>query len=75
MNKIILNNPIVDYLIVAGILMLIFLFKKRASKNITRLVFFIFRKLGRNINEKEFFVDCFLFEPAIGNGAVGIYVI
>jgi MscS family membrane protein len=55
MNKIILNNPIVDYLIVSGILMLIFLFKKRASKNITRLVFFIFRKLGRNINEKEFF--------------------
>ncbi len=55
MNKIILNNPIVDYLIVTGILMLIFLFKKRASKNITRLVFFIFRKLGRNINEKEFF--------------------
>lgn len=55
MNKIILNNPLIDYLIVLGILMLILLFKKRASKNITRLVFFIFRKLGRNINEKEFF--------------------
>ena len=55
MNQFFLNNPVSDYLIVAGILLLIFLFKKRASKNITRLVFFIFRKLGRRINEQDFF--------------------
>jgi len=55
MHKIILNNRVSDYLIVIGILLLVYILKKRASKNITRLVFFIFRKMGRKINEKEFF--------------------
>ncbi len=54
-NRIVLNNPIGDYLVVALVLLVIFILKKRASKNITRLIFFLFRKLGRKINETEFF--------------------
>ena len=54
-NKILLNNPIGDYLVVGLVLLIIFILKKRASKNITRLIFFLFRKLGRRINETEFF--------------------
>ena len=54
-NKIVLNNPVGDYLVVALVLLIIFILKKRASKNITRLIFFLFRKLGRKINETEFF--------------------
>ena len=55
MNRIVLNNPLGDYLVVALLLLVIFILKKRASKNITRLIFFLFRKLGRKINETEFF--------------------
>ncbi|PHX74437.1 MAG: hypothetical protein CK547_03295 [Chitinophagaceae bacterium] len=54
-NRIVLNNPLGDYLVVALLLLVIFILKKRASKNITRLIFFLFRKLGRKINETEFF--------------------
>lgn len=50
-----LDNRISDYLIVGAVILLALVVKKRASKNITRLVFRIFRKLGRQINEKEFF--------------------
>ncbi len=55
MHEIIFNNRVSDYLIVIGILLLVYILKKRASKNITLLVFFVFRKMGRKINEKEFF--------------------
>lgn len=55
MRQIIWNNRVGDYLIVASILLLVYILKKRASKNITRVVFFVFRKMGRKINEKEFF--------------------
>ena len=55
MDKIILNNPLSDYLLVGGILLLILILKKSASRNITKLIFYIFRKLGRKINEAEFF--------------------
>lgn len=54
-NRVVLNNPIGDYLVVGIVLLVIFILKKRASKNITRLIFFLFRKLGRKINETEFF--------------------
>jgi MscS family membrane protein len=33
----------------------ILILKKSASRNITKLIFYIFRKLGRKINEAEFF--------------------
>ena len=55
MHRMIWNNRVSDYLIVVAVLLLVYILKKRASKNITRLVFFIFRKMGRKINEKEFF--------------------
>lgn len=55
MDKIILNNPLSDYLLVGGILLIILILKKSASRNITKLIFYIFRKLGRKINETEFF--------------------
>lgn len=55
MDKIILNNPVSDYLLVGGILLGILILKKSASRNITKLIFYIFRKLGRKINEAEFF--------------------
>lgn len=54
-RNIILDNPLSDYLIVAGILLLILVIREHASKNITRIIFFLFRKLGRKINEQEFF--------------------
>ena len=49
------DNHISDYLLVFGIILLVWVLKKRASKNITRLVFYIFKRLGRVIDEKEFF--------------------
>ena len=49
------DNTISDYLVVIGIIALAWLMKKRASKNITRLIFFVFRRMGRVIEEKEFF--------------------
>lgn len=55
LDTIVLNNLIKDYLIVAAVILLALIAKKRASKNITRLVFRLFRKMGRQINEKEFF--------------------
>lgn len=55
LDTVILNNPIRDYLIISAVVFLALVLKKRASKNITRLVFRVFRKMGRQINEKEFF--------------------
>ncbi len=55
LNKVVLDNPLVDYLVVAGFLLLVLILKKSASKKITRVVFYLFRKMGRTINEKEFF--------------------
>lgn len=49
------DNAISDYLLVLGIVLLVWLLKTRASKNITRLVFYLFRRMGRVIDEKEFF--------------------
>lgn len=54
-NKVVLDNPLVDYLMVLGFLLLVVILKKSASKKITRVVFYLFRKMGRTINEKEFF--------------------
>lgn len=55
MDKIVFNNLFSDYLLVGGVLLIILIFKKIASRNITKLIFFIFRKFGRRINEVEFF--------------------
>ena len=55
LNSVVLNNPMSDYLFVFGFILLVLILKKRASKNLTRLLFFGFRKMGRTINEKEFF--------------------
>jgi MscS family membrane protein len=49
------DNYISDYLIVFGIILLVWILKKRASKNITRLIFYVFKRMGRVIDEKEFF--------------------
>ena len=54
LNTVILNNPVSDYLLVFGIVIMVFILKKRASKNLTRLFFKGLRKMGRTINEKEF---------------------
>lgn len=54
-NKIILDNPLVDYLMAAGFILLVIVLKKSASKKITRVIFYVFRKMGRLINEQEFF--------------------
>jgi hypothetical protein len=54
-NKIILDNPLVDYLMAAGFIFLVIALKKSASKKITRVIFSFFRKIGRPINEQEFF--------------------
>ncbi len=49
------DNYISDYLIVFGIILLVWILKKRASKNITRLIFYVFKRMGRVIDENEFF--------------------
>lgn len=49
------ENSVSDYLLVLGIILLVWLLKKRASKNITRVVFYVFKRMGRVIDEKEFF--------------------
>ena len=54
-NKIILDNPLVDYLMAAGFILLVIGLKKSASKKIMRVIFSLFRKMGRPINEQEFF--------------------
>jgi len=53
-NKIILDNPLVDYLLAAGFIFLVIVLKKIASKKISKLIFYLFRKMGRSINEQEF---------------------
>ncbi len=55
LNRTILDNTLKDYLIVAGFILLVLILRKVASKKITRLIFYLFRKMGRKINEKEFF--------------------
>jgi MscS family membrane protein len=40
---------------VFGIILSVLILRKVASKKITRLIFYAFRKMGRKINEKEFF--------------------
>ncbi|MFN5422605.1 MAG: mechanosensitive ion channel family protein [bacterium] len=55
LNTVVLNNPVSDYLLVFGFILLVLVLKKRASKNLTRLFFKGFRKMGKTINEKEFF--------------------
>ena len=55
LKTIVLDNPVSDYLWVVGFILLVLILKKRASKNFTRLVFIAFRKMGRRINEQEFF--------------------
>jgi len=55
LRTIVFDNPIRDYLWAFGIILLALILKKTASKNITRLIFYLFRKLGRGINEKHFF--------------------
>lgn len=49
------DNHVSDYLLILGIILLVWVLKKRASKNITRLVFYIFKRMDRVIDEKEFF--------------------
>ncbi len=55
LKTIVLDNPVSDYLWVVGFILLVLVLKKRASKNFTRLVFIAFRKMGRRINEQDFF--------------------
>lgn len=55
LRSVIWDNPVHDYVWAFGLILLVLILKKRASKNFTRLVFFLFRKIGRGINEKDFF--------------------
>ncbi len=55
LNKTFLDNSFRDYLMVFGFILSVLILRKVASKKITRLIFYAFRKMGRNINEKEFF--------------------
>lgn len=55
LNRTFLDNSIRDYLMVFGFILSVLILRKVASKKITRMIFFAFRKMGRNINEKEFF--------------------
>ena len=55
LNRAFLDNSFRDYLMVFGFILSVLILRKVASKKITRLIFFAFRKMGRNINEKEFF--------------------
>jgi MscS family membrane protein len=55
LNRTFLDNSFRDYLMVFGFILSVLIFRKLASKKITRLIFFAFRKMGRKINEKEFF--------------------
>jgi len=55
LHTVIWDNPVRDYVWAFGVILIVLILKKRASKNLTRLVFYVFRKLGRGINEKEFF--------------------
>ncbi len=55
LRTIVWDNPVHDYAWAFGLILIVLVLKTRASKNLTRLVFYIFRKMGRGINEKEFF--------------------
>jgi MscS family membrane protein len=55
LNRTFLDNSFRDYLMVFGIILSVLILRKVASKKITRLIFYAFRKMGRKINEKEFF--------------------
>ena len=55
LNKTMFDNTLRDYLMVAGFILLVLVLRKTASKKITRLIFYLFRKMGRSINEKDFF--------------------
>lgn len=54
-QNLLFDNPISDYLLVLGLVFLVWILKKRASKNTTRLIFYLFKRMGRTIDEKEFF--------------------
>jgi MscS family membrane protein len=54
LEEIILSNSLKDYLIAFGVILLVLVLKKRASKNITRLIFYLFKKAGKKIDEKDF---------------------
>ena len=55
LSRTFLDNSFRDYLMVFGFILSVLILRKVASKKITRLIFFAFRKMGRKINEKEFF--------------------
>ena len=55
LNRTFLDNSFRDYLMVFGFILSVLILRKVASKKITRLIFYAFRKMGRKINEKEFF--------------------
>ncbi|MEY3432676.1 MAG: hypothetical protein RL131_612 [Bacteroidota bacterium] len=54
LSQTILSNPVKDLLLALGIILLVLILKKSASKNITRLIFYLFKKAGREIDEKDF---------------------
>lgn len=59
LNKVILDNPVRDYLILAGVLLLISLFKRFLSKGIAAILFRLVKRWSPRIAEKEF-VDLLL---------------
>lgn len=54
MGKIIFENQAADILIVIGVLMLMLLLRKRATKKLVGFIFYLFRKKGKSTSEKEF---------------------
>lgn len=55
LNRTFLDNSFRDYGMVFGFILSALILRKIATKKITRLIFYVFRKMGRKINEKEFF--------------------
>ena len=56
LNRTFLDNSFRDYGMVFGFILSALILRKITTKKITRLIFYVFRKMGRKINEKEFFI-------------------
>lgn len=54
LNRIVLNNPTGNYLIVAAVIGVAFLFKKFVGRYSSRLIFFVLRKIGRPVDREAF---------------------
>jgi MscS family membrane protein len=54
LNHVFLSNPVRDYLIVAAIILLAYLFKRYAGAYTSRLLFYVMRQFGREVDRETF---------------------